>query len=162
MISPILSYLRSACQSVGLPPARVSVGRAREEAYRSAPAAIIHPLTGVVRRDGSRVIAGPSITRRRAYRGAMRFRLELYGRSGEELDQLLTGVLLYLWHTPLQVEDNLQAKLDEISISYVDDEGILIGEFGAFLEIPIEVTVYEDSPWIPVQVEVEEALIEEV
>lgn len=162
MIIPFVGYLRSACQAVGLPPTRIAVGRSREEAYRSAPAALIQPMTGALRRDGSRVVAGPSMTRRRIYRGLMRFRLELYGRSGEELDQLITGVLLYLWRTPFEAAGEYQAKLDEISLSYLDDEGVLIGENGAFLDIPVEVSLYEDTPWVPVQVQVEEALVEEV
>lgn len=162
MIIPFVDYLRSACQSVGLPPSRIAVGRSREEAYRSAPAAIILPLTGSLRRDGSRVAAGAHITRRRVYRGLMRFRLELFGRTGDELDRLITGVLLYLWHTPFQAGNEYHAKLDEIGLSYLDDEGVLVGENGAFLDIPVEMSLYEDTPWVPIQVHVEEAIVEEV
>ncbi len=161
MIAPVVEYLKAACGHAGLPPARVLVGKSREEAYRVAPAALVQPLSGALRRDGSRVVAGPTATRRRLYRGQARFRLELYARSGEELDRLLTGVLLYLWEAPLVVGEDHVAKLDDISLSFLDEEGALMGEHAAALEVPMEIALYEDTAWVPVQVEVEEAALEE-
>ncbi|KPD32268.1 hypothetical protein AN926_04720 [Thermus scotoductus] len=126
-----------------------------------APAALIQPLTGALKRDGSRVVAGPVKTRRRLYGGQARFRLELYARSQEELDRLLTGVLLYLWETPLVVGEEHVAKLNDLTLSFLDEEGALIGEHAAALEVPVEVALYEDTAWVPVRVEVEEAVLEE-
>ncbi|RTG99035.1 hypothetical protein [Thermus scotoductus] len=161
MIAPVLEYLKAACAHAGLPPTRVLVGRSREEAYRMAPAALIQPLTGALKRDGSRVVAGPVKTRRRLYGGQARFRLELYARSQEELDRLLTGVLLYLWETPLVVGEEHVAKLNDLTLSFLDEEGALIGEHAAALEVPVEVALYEGTAWVPVRVEVEEAVLEE-
>lgn len=161
MIAPVLEYLKAACAHAGLPPTRVLVGKAREEAYRMAPAALIQPLTGALKRDGSRVVAGPVKTRRRLYGGQARFRLELYARSQEELDRLLTGVLLYLWETPLVVGEEHVAKLNDLTLSFLDEEGALIGEHAAALEVPVEVALYEGTAWVPVRVEVEEAVLEE-
>ncbi|TFU26183.1 hypothetical protein [Thermus tengchongensis] len=161
MIAPVVAYLQAACQHAGLPPGRVLVGRVREEAYRVAPVALIQPLSGSLRRDGSRVVAGPAKTRRRLYGGSLRIRLELYARSGEELDRLLAGVLLYLWETPLHVGEDYHAKLNEITLSYLDEEGLLVGENALALEVPVEIALYEDTAWVPITVEVEEAVLEE-
>jgi len=161
VIAPVLEYLKAACAHAGLPPARVLVGRSREEAYRMAPAALIQPLSGALKRDGSRVVAGPVKTRRRLYGGTLRIRLELYARSSEELDRLLAGVLLYMWDTPLHVGEDYHAKLNDIALSYLDEEGLLVGENALALEVPVEIALYEDTAWVPVRVEVEEAVLEE-
>ncbi|MEN2982554.1 MAG: hypothetical protein ABDH20_08495 [Thermus sp.] len=161
MIAPVVAYLKGACAHAGLPPARVLVARAREEAYRVAPAALIQPLTGTLRRDGSRMVAGPVRTHRRLFEGQLRVRLELYARSPEELDGLLVGVLRYLWQTPLQVGEDYHAKLDDLALSFLDEEGLLVGENAVALEIPVEIALYEDTAWVPVTVVVEEAVLEE-
>jgi hypothetical protein len=161
MTAPVLAYLAEACVHAGLPRTRVLVRRSREEAYRTVPAALLALTSGNLRRDGSRVQAGPERTTRTLYRGLVRARLELYARSQEELDRLLVGVLLYLWHTPLEAGGSYQAKLDEISLSYQDEEGFLLPENGLALEIPVEVYLLEGVDWVPVAVEVE-GLVEEV
>ncbi len=156
MIAPVIGYLAAACRHAGLPPQRVLVGKTREEAYRTSPAALIQPITGSLRRDGSRVVAGPPQARRRLYRGLARFRVELYARTPEERDHMLAGVLHYLWNTPLVVGDDPQAKLNDITLSFIDEEGILVGENAVALEVPVEIALYEDTPWVPITVEVEE------
>jgi hypothetical protein len=155
-----LDYLRNACLTAGLPPARVLTGKTREDVYRVAPAALLLPLGGSLRRDGSRVGGAAHTTHRRLYGGSLRVRLELYARGPEELDRLLVGVLRYLWETPFRVGDDPHARLNEIALSYLDEEGALMTEHALALEVPLEVALYEDTPWVPVEVVVEEGGLE--
>ncbi|MCX7851011.1 hypothetical protein, partial [Thermus sp.] len=67
----------------------------------------------------------------------------------------------YLWEAPLRVGENYHAKLDDLALSFLDEEGLLVGENALALEIPVEVALYEDTAWVPVTVVVEEAVLEE-
>jgi len=158
---PIVDYLRRGLREVGLPETRILVGRTREEAYRTAPAALVRLVGGSLRRDGSRVEAGPERTTRRLYQGVLRARVELYARNPEELDRMLVGLLLYLWATPLTAGGAYHARLDDLSLVYTDEEGVLLTENALALEIPFGVEVLDGVAWVPVEVEVE-GLVEEV
>jgi hypothetical protein len=61
----------------------------------------------------------------------------------------------------LDAGGSYQAKLDEIGLSYQDEEGFLLPENGLALEIPVEIYLLEGVDWVPVAVEVE-GLVEEV
>lgn len=162
MIRSAIEHLKQACLHAGLPPARVLIGKSREEGYRVAPAALLLPRDGQIRREGVRVEAGPTRTRRRIYGGTVRLRLELYARSEEELEGLLTGVLLYLYAHPYLAAEYQAFPRGEITFSYVDEEGALLGEHALALEFPVEIALYDDVAWVPIRVEFEEPLIEEV
>ncbi len=161
MTRPVVEYVRRGLREVGLPETRILVNRTREEAYRTAPAALVRLVGGSLRRDGSRVEAGPERTLRRLYTGTLRARVELYARGPEELDRMLVGFLLYLWSTPLTAGGAYHAKLDDLSLVYTDEEGVLLTENALALEIPFGVEVLEGVAWVPVEVEVE-GLVEEV
>lgn len=157
MIESVFQHLTEGLRSLGLPERRILRGIQREEAYRTAPAAMIQPVDGAVERDGQRVRAQDPTTIKRLWGGQARVRVELYARTPDELQSMLVGLLRWMYthpyHDPLGQSHRLPDG--DVRLAWVDEDGVVLGENVLALEIPVELGIYETTGWVPVTVVLE-------
>lgn len=156
MLETARAHLKAALQYAGLPERYVLQEQRKGEEYPTGPVAYLYPFGGRVTRDGAKRKAENPETSRRLWKGQGTLRLELYASDVAQLDQLVEGLLTWLYdHTYTVGLERLNFPDGDIAVSYNDEEGILIAENGIILDFPVELGLYRDAAWVPITVVLE-------
>lgn len=159
MLETARAHLTDALTYAGLPERYVLQEQRKGAEYPTGPVAYLYPYGGTLHYDGAHRTITRGNTTRRLWTGQGTLRLELYGSDVKQLDQLLEGLLTWLFDNPYTVGgDRLKFPSADITVSYLNEEGVLLAENGVILDFPVELGLYRNAAWQPITVVLEEVI----
>ena len=159
MVKDALIHLTNALVYAGLPERYIlQEQRSTGESYPTVPIAYLYPLSGNLNRDGSRFRMTPGDnTVRRLWKGRAILRCELVARDTKELNDLIVGMMTWLFDNTFKDAKNNALNLpdESIAVSYTDEEGVLLDQNTVILDFPVELGIFHDVDWVPISVQLE-------
>jgi hypothetical protein len=140
MLSPAIQHVGRALIAAGLNKDQLKLRKSYEGVYRGpTPVAFVNHGRARLRRDGSQIPPTTDASRRRLWDVPGTVRLELFCKDERQYDETVAALLEHLYDHSFEVEGRkLRFPDGDITASFTNEEGILMGEFAVLLEIPYQ------------------------